>query len=469
MFIPSMERTIDDINHPDLVPFLTDLQGNILKSHGRNHVAVLLLNFGPSDATAQPMKARAWIRDISSAASNRLTSAHEQNQQSSSVRNGTDTFQTLALSSRGYEFLSTKRPSDGAFRDGMQRRGPLLRDPAVASWEAKYRAAPDDIHALLQIANKDIAPIDAEIARVKTELAAFGGQILIEERGNQLRDNSPDKEPIEHFGYRDGVSQPLFIRDLTQPQKPEFDQHSPLKLVLVRDPSGPERFGSYLVYRKLEQNPRKFDEGVKAVTEIEGMDMSEVLAGAMTVGRFKDGTPVVLRDVAMGNDGDKKDFNYDDDEDGQKCPFAAHVRKVNPRGELPFFVNIFAREQTRRIARRGITYGDRPDLKTPGALPPTGGVGLLFMCYQNDIADQFEFIQETWANNRNFRKSEVGIDPVIGQSRNHPDRDPEELPRWPVAWGSGTKKHVPNGGYVTLRGGEYFFAPSLATLRNMGA
>ena len=108
-----------------------------------------------------------------------------------------------------------------------------------------------------------------------------------------------------------------------------------------------------------------------------------------------------------------------------------------------------------------------PDLKTAGAMPPAGGVGLLFMCYQNDIADQFEFIQETWANNRNFRKSKIGIDPVIGQSRNHPVRDNDELPRWPVEWGSGTKKHVTNGDYVRLRGGEYFFAPSMATLRSI--
>jgi Dyp-type peroxidase family len=468
MFIPSMERPIDDIAHPNLEPFLKNLQGNILKSHGRDHVAVLLLNFGPSDGPgAQPMAARAWIRDISSAASNRITSAHEQNQQKPSVRNGTDTFQTLALSSRGYEFLSTRRPPDGAFRDGMQRRQPLLRDPAVSDWEAPYKEDPAHIHALLLIANKDAAPIDAEINRVKTELAAFNGNILVEERGHQLRDNSPDKEPIEHFGYRDGVSQPLFIRDPNAPQNLKYDQHSPLRLVLAPDPSGPERFGSYLVYRKLEQNPKKFDEGVKAVTELPGMDMSEVLAGAMTIGRFKDGTPVVLSDVAKGSGGDEMDFDYGEDDDGQKCPFAAHVRKVNPRGELPFLINIFAREQRRRIARRGITYGERPDLKTAGAKPPAGGVGLLFMCYQNDIADQFEFIQETWANNRNFRKSKIGIDPVIGQSRNQPERDPEELPRWPVEWGSGGKKNVKNGGYVTPRGGEYFFTTSMATLRSI--
>ena len=459
MFIPSMERPIDDIANPQLEPFLRNLQGNILKSHGRDHASILILNFGPSDrAGGQPAAAKAWIRAM--ADTNRITSAHEQEQQRRPERNRADTFQSLALSSRGYEFLSTRRPPNGPFRDGMQHRGAILRDPPVSDWEAPYREDPGQIHALLQIANKDRAPIDAEIARVTAEITAFGGRVLVHEKAHQLRDAAD--EPVEHFGYRDGVSQPLFIRDPNAPQGAKYDQHAPLKLVLAPDPSGTERFGSYLVFRKLEQNPKKFDEGIKAVIMTEGLDIDEVLAGAMTVGRFKDGTPVVLSRSPQGPTGDEMDFDYREDEDGQKCPFAAHIRKVNPRGELPFFVNIFAQEQRRRIARRGITYGERS-----GTSLPTGGVGLLFMCYQNDIADQFEFIQETWANNRNFRKSKVGIDPIIGQSRNFPVRDPEELPRWPVEWGSGEKTHVTNGDYVRLKGGEYFFQPSMATLRSI--
>ena len=462
MFIPSMEKTIDDITRPELQDFLRNLQGNILKSHGRDHTAVLIITFGPPDPSAQPLAAKAWIRAM--AENNRITSAYEQEQQKRPERKGADMFQTLALSSRGYEFLSTRRPPDGAFRDGMQKRRSILKDLPVAKWEAPYQKDPGEIHALLQIAHKDRGPIDTEVAQVKKDIAAFGGRVLIEERGEQIRDGN--REAIEHFGYRDGVSQPLFVRSIDDPQNPRFDQHSPLKLVLAPDPSGSQRFGSYLVFRKLEQNPKKFDDGINAVVGTSGMKVNAQLAGAMTIGRFKDGTPVVLHDTAQGIGGDELDFDYGEDDDGQKCPFAGHVRKVNPRGEIPFLINLFAREQRRRIARRGITYGgQRPDMTNGGALP-TGGVGLLFMCYQNDIADQFEFIQETWANNSDFRKSDVGLDPIIGQTENNP-RKVEELPRWPVEWGTGEKKHVINGDYVSLRGGEYFFAPSMATLKSI--
>ena len=53
-----------------------------------------------------------------------------------------------------------------------------------------------------------------------------------------------------------------------------------------------------------------------------------------------------------------EDFDYDHDDDGNRCPWHAHIRKANPRGSLDFITNLLAREETRRIARRGITYTD---------------------------------------------------------------------------------------------------------------
>jgi len=460
MFIPQMDKPLDDITHPSLDPFLRSLQGNILKGHGRDHAAVLIINFGPSDGTrADPVAAKAWIRSIGST---RITSAYEQERQKDPALNGLATFQTLALSSRGYEFLSSRRPKDGAFRDGLQKRGAMLNDPPVPQWEPPYQQDPRDIHGLLLIANKDPNLITDEVAKVANELATFGGRVLIEERADQLKDSQD--ENIEHFGYRDGVSQPLLIREPKAPHEPAFDQHAPLKLVLTEDPAGTERFGSYLVYRKLEQDPKGFETGIDQVVSTAGINMDKDLVGAMAIGRFKDGTPVVTEKSAMGPKGDEIDFDYSADKDATKCPFHAHIRKVNPRGEIPFLLNLLAKEQRRRIVRRGITYGARPDLSPAGGSAPQWGVGLLFMCYQNDIADQFEFIQDTWANNRNFRKSNAGLDPVIGQS-GHSNPQPNEFPNWPVEWGSNTKLKVQFDRVIRLVGGEYFFAPSMETLR----
>lgn len=460
MFIPPLDKPIDDITHPSLEPFLRSLQGNILKGHGRDHAAVLILSFGPSDgAGADPVAAKAWIRAIGST---RITSAYEQERQKDPALNGLATFQTLALSSRGYEFLSSRRPKDGAFRDGLQRRGSMLNDPPVTQWEPPYQQDPRDVHALLLIANKDPNLITAEIAKVEGELAAFGGRVLVKERADQLKD--AQGESIEHFGYRDGVSQPLLIREPDGPEEPEFDQHAPLKLVLTEDPAGEERFGSYLVYRKLEQDPQGFEAAIDQVASTTGIQLNRDLVGAMAVGRFKDGTPVVAESSPKGPTGDEIDFDYSSDKDAKKCPFHAHIRKVNPRGEIPFLRNLLAREQRRRIVRRGITYGGRPDLSPAGGPPPHWGVGLLFLCYQNDISDQFEFIQDTWANNRNFRKSNTGLDPLIGQSGNSTPQA-NEFPNWPVEWDSDTKLKVQFGRVIRLVGGEYFFAPSMETLR----
>ena len=60
---------------------------------------------------------------------------------------------------------------------------------------------------------------------------------------------------IEHFGYADGISQPIFLRnDSAWPKKAKdrnpWNPAAPLKLVLVRDEFAKDKdcFGSYLVF-----------------------------------------------------------------------------------------------------------------------------------------------------------------------------------------------------------------------------
>jgi len=111
-----------------------------------------------------------------------------------------------------------------------------------------------------------------------------------------------------------------------------------------------------------------------------------------------------------------------------------------------------------RDVRRGIPYGK------PGQGPAGNCIGLLFMCYQADINFQFEFIQRTWADNPNFPRNlilpETGDDPLIGQ-----DTDRSAAQKWPTVWNAPERKRSNFGGFITLKGGEYFFAPSLSFLR----
>ncbi len=79
--------------------------------------------------------------------------------------------------------------------------------------------------------------------------------------------NAQDKS-IEHFGYTDSLSQPLFFQSDLEWERQQgerthvWDPGAGPDLVLVPDPYGREGCdsGSYLVFRKLEQHVRAFKE-----------------------------------------------------------------------------------------------------------------------------------------------------------------------------------------------------------------
>ncbi len=153
---------------------------------------------------------------------------------------------------------------------------------------------------------------------------------------------------------------------------------------------------------------------------------------------------------------------HDKDKDGLKCPMHAHVRKANPRGTTPG--TSLKDESARRIVRRGIPYGKpHPGAGCDPALSQVAGPrGLLFMSFQANIEDHFEFIQRVWVDNNDFPSGTIplvqrdtGDDPLIGQ-------DEDEAQHWPKQWNdedAGTKKFDFESA-VKLKGGEYFFAPS---------
>jgi deferrochelatase/peroxidase EfeB len=95
---------------------------------------------------------------------------------------------------------------------------------------------------------------------------------------------------------------------------------------------------------------------------------------------------------------------------------------------------------------------------------PTGDVGLLFMAYNHNLAQQFEFTQKTWANNPAFPLAgpPPKLDPIIGQG-------PVAAQHWSKEWDNAAAPTVALSfqGFVKMRGGEYFFAPSLNFLRSL--
>ena len=93
-------------------------------------------------------------------------------------------------------------------------------------------------------------------------------------------------------------------------------------------------------------------------------------------------------------------FKFEDQLNSQfKCPFAAHIRKTNPRDDLESR-NISV--EPRRIIRRGIQFGPEVTDEEKECKQTKEERGLLFACYQSSIRRGFQFMQQSWANATNF-------------------------------------------------------------------
>ncbi|MFI7448427.1 Dyp-type peroxidase [Nonomuraea sp. NPDC049714] len=434
----------------DTKKMLDHLQPNILKAHVRDHLSVLFVRF--NDVAA----GRRYLRRI---ADTKMKSARRHLEEvrdfAATGHRGTP-YVGIGISKAGYRDLGhsvedLRRFGDQAFRDGMKRRVAEVLDPPVAEWDNCYQR---EIHAVILIGDAEREPVEALREELLNDLPP-GARLLGEETGQGM--HNPAGDGIEHFGYVDGRSQPLFLKDeVDKEPKEHWNPAFPLSNVLVADPlaADPARhFGSYFVFRKLEQNVRAFKEIEQELADNLGLaDADRARAGAMLVGRFKDGTPVTLKSEAAGGTV-VNDFAFDADE-GSKCPFSGHIRKTNPRSH--------SREVI--MARRGQTYGRRDDDAwddSPPETRPSGEVGLLFMAFNSSLQSQFEFTQQSWANNPDFEVSETGHDPVIGQG----DRDIKVT--YPKVWGKPgmSPPQTQVAQTVTMKGGEYFFMPSLAYLR----
>ncbi|HEX3070090.1 MAG TPA: Dyp-type peroxidase [Thermoanaerobaculia bacterium] len=444
-----------DPAHADYVPLLRQTQGNILKGHGRDFAKLIFFRFNPPAEEARPL-----LIDLLRG----VTSAYDQLQQTADFKNfGTPgpLFMNFFLSAKGYAALGFDQKTfvnhfvwnmTSSFFRGM-KRNPRLKDPAFASWERPYQ---DDIHAMLLLADDNPSFLARRTGEVMHVIRQFATIVTVE-HGAALRDETG--EGLEHFGFKDGLSGPVFFRtDLKRPvgEPRAWNDAASLRLALLRDPmvNDEAACGSFLVFRKLEQDVRGFIDREREIAD--EMLIDRGLVGAMVIGRFRDGSALLAG--STNDPRDANDFNYAKDDSGAKCPFHAHIRKTNPRGEAPGIMTDV------RIVRRGIPYGNTPGFRPAASLPenlrPAGGVGLLFMCFQSDPEGQFNKLQADWANSTAFRQSDAGLDALIGQGSGVDQR-------WPYGRDTANPHMASFSGFVKMKGGEYFFAPSLPFLRKL--
>jgi Dyp-type peroxidase family len=369
-----------------------------------------------------------------------------------------------------------------------------IKEAAPENWALGGPANPE-IHIVLSLwTDEESDPCRDRISEALQQLFDSNG---IKQRSHY--DGHTFENGTIHFGYRDGISQPQIAgrpgdREADrQPDAPTGDFLLGKGYVNTYGGNFQESLpgeiadnGSYVVLRILEQDVDAFEQFIRRTGE--QWDMHPELVAAKLVGRWRDGPSLVMkphRKLHDDNEGDHADklpwdqaydrdhpiredqlndfdyaptpehpTNFNDDE-GTRCPFGAHMRRMNPRGGA-----MGGMQHNHRIVRRGVPYGPEHDPKNPNDGHERGLLGV-FIC--GDIATQFEFLQMTWAN------VDVGTPGVIGS------RDPI-IGFQPKAGG---KFKLPTGDHrgtpmltdvprlVTTRGSLYGFMPGLAALRHL--
>lgn len=359
------------------------------------------------------------------------------------------------------------------FSQGMKRRAALIADTGNESpdnWEVGN--SEEDIHLLLMIYSQTNDDLTSFIENVKLINGCAVSHLQRAERLDYGK---------EWFGYSDGISQPLIegsplkdeqgfgcVDSITQKLRPL----KPGLFLLGYETEGtqlvepfPElKNGTFLVIRKLKQDIQAFNRFLNEQSKISGC--TEDVLAAKLMGRYRSGVPLVSNLSGIEeSDMKKNDFTYKDDLSGHNCPLWSHIRRVNSR-ESGITNSGSVQPFRRRIIRRGMTYQNI----IKGAQPEDGQIenGLVFIALNSSIEDQFEFIQKEWVRGRQFVHPEVSIsDPIA--SAPEPGRksvsffDQKSVSKKPL---SEMKQISGMKQFVQLRGGGYFFMPSISFLIN---
>jgi deferrochelatase/peroxidase EfeB len=341
----------------------------------------------------------------------------------------------FGLSATGYDRLGLAgaTPADihlgtAAFQRGMRRGGrgagdPYFWDPDIASWEDNYR---EGLDAFLLLAHDDDIRLADFAGRARAELSNIG-IIVAEEHGRRLRPSANGAWDIEHYGFREGVAK---VR--------HHDRVLTLERSTGKSQDGKNGQGCFAAFLKLEQNVLRFirasQELAGRVNRENGWRIGSQGVRELAVGRRVDGEP-----LAPKRNNDKDDFTFQG-VSPDVCPYHAHIRVMNPRNgnEPPAFL------------RRGLAYGpERTDLNEPVTrqLPPSAGSGLLFLSFQQSLLDFLDLMI----------RAQKALDPMLARSSQAAGNRGQEQ-SWIIG---GREVRYPMSNLTTIRGGEYFYIPSM--------
>jgi Dyp-type peroxidase family len=518
----------EDVYGPEI---RESIQGNIVPGFRKDYQHFLFLRIAERDL------AKRWLQAMApSVTSMEEALAFVRLHRSMRLRLGVRepglkaTWVNLALSCRGIEKLlgdgAGRQFGERSFRQGLAARSAYLGDPTDPGHLGHRRrwvvGGPDnEADVLVIVASDDPGDLQQAVLAARQQAGEHRLELLFEQPAATL---PGPLEGHEHFGFKDGVSQPGIRGKVSAahgdfitpryllPESPQ-DQRSrlfarpgqplvwPGQFLLGEPRQSTESFferretasdfpdwarlGSYLVCRRLRQDVLGFWEFAAQAAAQLGSSPERV--ASMLVGRWQSGAPVLRSSTADdpalgGDDWANNHFLFDDDTrparlrpvpnyPGDSFPQA----KADMLGSVcPHFAHIrkantrdsatdlgkTADSLTRMILRRGIAFGP----------PVTGVTDPPAELYDQERGLMFVCYGSTIEDQFEFlcrrwanspiQPNSGGHDPIIGQRDAGGDRT-----RWidfPTATGP-VRVHLTRE-WVIPTGGGYFFAPPIGAL-----
>jgi Dyp-type peroxidase family len=374
---------------------------------------------------------------------------------------------SVAISYAGLQALQVPHDSlesfPEAFRVGMVGRARQLGDAGVNDpmhWEPPYGTGAIHIGLSAFSDSEERRRQILAIAQEQYERLSGIRVVAKQDFGAQPGDRNS-------LGYKDGIDQPPIEGSGVEPLP---GQGRPIKAgefilgypgesgvpLPMPHPDVLGRNGTYVGFRKYQSRVGAFNRFLRAHGSTE---QERELLAAKLVGRWRSGAPLTLApdvdDPALGADPQRNNnFSYANDTSGRQAPFGCHIRRMNPRdSKLSRLTDV----NIHRLIRRGTTYGPPYDENAVSEADDDLSRGSIFLFISAKAMATMEFLQQEWINDGNFIGAGDERDPIVGLQQ---DSATFTIPKQPV------RRRVHGiETFNVLRGGEYFFIPSLSALK----
>jgi Dyp-type peroxidase family len=381
--------------------------------------------------------------------------------------NARDAWLAVGISYAGLQALRVPEQSlqsfPEAFRQGMAARARELRDEGVNDpqhWEASFGKG--QIHIALSVFSDSLEKKQRVLANAHEQIEkATGISVLLKD------DFGAQPGDLNSLGYKDGIDQPPVegsgVAPLPGQGRPikagEFILGYPGEAGVPLPMPQPEilgRNGTFIGLRKYQSRVGAFN---RFLHENSHTEQERELLAAKLIGRWRSGAPLTLApevdNRTLGADPQRNnDFNYANDPHGLQVPLGSHIRRMNPRDSR---LTLLTDNNLHRVIRRGTTYGPPYDANALSEQDDEVPHGSYFLFISAKAMATIEFLQKEWINDGNFIGVGEERDPIIGLQQ---EGAIFTIPREPVR----RRIHSIHT-FNVLRGGEYFFMPSISALQ----